>query len=124
MKTFKVQIENDKITVGKNGKIAMEIVEVEAMTSQDAKYACQKKYNLHHSQVTVFSRKFQKLSLEELKKTFAPENRGGIRENAGAKPKYSEPTKTVAFRCPESKIEELKEIVKAQLLSWSTEGIA
>ena len=124
MKTFKVQIENDKIPVGKNGKITMEIVEVEAMTSQDAKYACQKKYNLHHSQVTVFSSKFQKLSLDELKKTFAPENRGGIRENAGAKPKYSEATKTISFRCPESKIDKLKEIVKNQLDVWAKQGIA
>jgi hypothetical protein len=124
MKTFKVQIENDKIPVGKNGKITMEIVEVEAMTSQDAKYACQKKYDLHHSQVTVFSSKFQKLSLEELKKTFAPENRGGVRENSGAKPKYSEPTKTISFRCPESKIDELKKIVKEKLNMWSSEGMA
>ena len=119
MKIFKVQIENDKIPVGKNRKITMEIVEVEAMTSQDAKYACQKKYDLNHSQVTVFSSKFQKLSLEELKKTFATENRGGKRENSGSKPKYSEPTKTVAFRCPESKIEELKEIVNNQLNVWA-----
>ena len=44
--------------------------------------------------------------------------RGGIRKNAGAKPKYSEQTKTVAFRCPISKVEKLKEIVKAQLSEW------
>lgn len=124
MKKFKVKIENDKIPIGKNGKITVEIVEVEAMNAQDAKYNCQKKYNLHHSQVTVFSSKFQKLSLEELRKTFAPENRGGKRENAGSKPKYSEPTKTIAFRCPESKISELKEIVKKHLSEWSSQGIA
>lgn len=37
------------------------------------------------------------------------ENRGGNRENSGAKPKYNEPTKTTAFRIPISKIEEVKD---------------
>ena len=45
--------------------------------------------------------------------------RGGIRKNAGAKPKYSEQTKTVAFRCPLSKVDELKLIVKSKLAEWS-----
>jgi hypothetical protein len=45
-------------------------------------------------------------------------------ENADGITKYSEPTKIIASRCPESKIDELKEIVKAQLLKWSTEGSA
>jgi len=44
--------------------------------------------------------------------------RGGKREGAGAKPKYSEQTKTVAFRCPLSKVEELKFIVKSKLSEW------
>jgi hypothetical protein len=44
---------------------------------------------------------------------------GGTRKNAGAKPKYSEQTKTVAFRCPLSKIDELKLIVKSKLSEWS-----
>jgi len=44
---------------------------------------------------------------------------GGIRKNAGAKPKYSEQTKTVAFRCPLSKVDELKLIVKSKLSEWS-----
>ena len=44
---------------------------------------------------------------------------GGSRENAGAKPKYSEKTKTVAFRCPLSKVDELKLIVKSKLSGWS-----
>lgn len=44
---------------------------------------------------------------------------GGIRKNAGAKPKYSEQTKTVAFRCPLSKVDELKLVVKRKLLEWS-----
>lgn len=46
------------------------------------------------------------------------ENRGGIRINAGAKPKYSEPTKTIAFRCPVSKVNEIKLVVKNQLEKW------
>jgi len=47
------------------------------------------------------------------------EKRGGTRKNAGAKPKYSEQTKTVAFRCPHSKIDELKMLVKSKLAEWS-----
>lgn len=46
-------------------------------------------------------------------------NRGGLRFGSGAKPKYNEETKTVAFRCPKSKVDELKLIVKAKLLQWS-----
>jgi hypothetical protein len=45
--------------------------------------------------------------------------KGGKRENSGAKPKYSEQTKTVAFRCPMSKVDELKLIVKSKLSEWS-----
>ncbi len=44
--------------------------------------------------------------------------KGGKRKGAGAKPKYSEQTKTVAFRCPISKVEKLKEIVNVQLSEW------
>ena len=44
--------------------------------------------------------------------------RGGTRKNAGAKPKYNEQTKTVAFRCPVSKVDELKLIVKYKLSEW------
>jgi len=47
------------------------------------------------------------------------ETRGGTRRNAGAKPKYKEETKTVSFRCPLSKVEELKLIVKSKLSEWS-----
>jgi len=47
------------------------------------------------------------------------ETRGGTRQGSGAKPKYSEQTKTVAFRCPLSKVDELKLIVKAKLSEWS-----
>jgi hypothetical protein len=45
--------------------------------------------------------------------------KGGKREGSGAKPKYNEPTTTVAFRCPQSKAEELKKLVKAKLSEWS-----
>jgi len=45
--------------------------------------------------------------------------RGGTRKNAGAKAKYNEETKTVAFRCPLSKVNELKNIVKSKLSEWS-----
>lgn len=41
--------------------------------------------------------------------------RGGARRNAGAKPKYNEPTKTTAFRIPISKIEEVKSLVRVFL---------
>jgi hypothetical protein len=49
-------------------------------------------------------------------------SRGGARKNAGAKPKYNEATTTVAFRCPQSKAEELKKLVKAKLSEWSLIG--
>ena len=47
------------------------------------------------------------------------ETRGGTRQGSGAKPKYNEQTKTVAFRCPLSKVYELKLIVKSKLSEWS-----
>lgn len=52
----------------------------------------------------------------ELKKT---ENRGGVRPGSGQKKKYGEETTTVAFRCPMSKVDELKLIVKSKLSEWS-----
>ena len=45
--------------------------------------------------------------------------KGGKRKGAGAKKKYNELTKTVAFRCPMSKVEELKLIIKSKLSEWS-----
>ena len=45
---------------------------------------------------------------------------GGTRKGAGAKPKYSEQTKTVAFRCPLSKVDELKKIINAKLNEWKS----
>ena len=46
------------------------------------------------------------------------ETSGGSRQGSGAKPKYNEHTKTVAFRCPISKVDELKLIVKSKLSEW------
>jgi len=45
--------------------------------------------------------------------------KGGARQGSGAKPKYTERTKTIAFRCPISKIDELRLIIKSKLLEWS-----
>jgi hypothetical protein len=44
---------------------------------------------------------------------------GGKRKNAGRKSAFNEPTKTVSFRCPLSKTEELKVYVTAKLSEWS-----
>lgn len=46
------------------------------------------------------------------------QTKGGTRKNAGAKPKYSEQTTTIAFRCPLSKVDELKTIINAKLNGW------
>lgn len=40
---------------------------------------------------------------------------GGKRAGAGAKLKYGEPTKTVTFRLPVSKIAEIRAIIKNKL---------
>lgn len=40
---------------------------------------------------------------------------GGAGRCQGNKPKYTEPTKTTAFRIPISKIDEVKQIVKEYL---------
>ena len=40
---------------------------------------------------------------------------GGPRKNSGTKPKYSEPTKTITFRVPQSKVEDVKVMVKKYL---------
>lgn len=47
------------------------------------------------------------------------ENRGGKRAASGRKKNYNEKTKTVAFRCPLSKVDELKIIVKSKFSEWS-----
>ena len=46
------------------------------------------------------------------------ENRGGARKGSGAKPRYNEKTEIVSFRCPKSKIAELKKLVKDKLVSY------
>jgi len=48
---------------------------------------------------------------------------GGKRSNAGRKSAFSEPTKTVSFRCSLSKVDELKLYVNAKLSEWSQGGI-
>ena len=40
---------------------------------------------------------------------------GGSRKGSGAKPKYGEKTKTIAFRVPMSKIEHVKNTIKTLL---------
>ena len=47
------------------------------------------------------------------------ETRGGTRPGSGAKPKYDEATKTIAFRVPISKIEHVNGIVKTLLNGWA-----
>ena len=56
---------------------------------------------------------------KENKEEQSNQNRGGARRNAGAKPKYNEPTKTTAFRIPISKVDEVKKIVLDYLNSLS-----
>jgi len=46
------------------------------------------------------------------------EKRGGTRKGAGAKPKFGEPTTTIAFRVPESKVPEIKKIVKTKIETY------
>lgn len=46
------------------------------------------------------------------------ENRGGRRENSGQKQKYNEPTKTISFRVPESKIDEFKAVISEMLTKY------
>lgn len=44
--------------------------------------------------------------------------RGGARKGTGPKPKYNEPTTTMAFRCPESKTKEMSAIIRTTLKKW------
>ena len=44
---------------------------------------------------------------------------GGSRKGSGAKPKYGEKTKTIAFRVPMSKIEHVKNTIKTMLDGWA-----
>ena len=45
--------------------------------------------------------------------------RGGSRKGSGAKPKYGEQTKTIAFRVPMSKIDHVKNTIKTLLDGWA-----
>ena len=45
--------------------------------------------------------------------------RGGTRKGSGAKPKYGEKTKTIAFRVPMSKLEHVKNTIKTLLDDWA-----
>ena len=45
--------------------------------------------------------------------------RGGTRQGSGAKPKYNEPTKTISFRVPVSRIEHVKSLLKTLLDGWA-----
>ena len=47
------------------------------------------------------------------------ETRGGTRQCSGAKPKYNEPTKTISFRVPVSRIEHVKSLLKTLLDGWA-----
>ena len=47
------------------------------------------------------------------------ETRGGTRQGSGAKPKYNEPTKTISFRVPVSRIEHVKSLLKTLLDGWA-----
>ena len=47
------------------------------------------------------------------------ETRGGTRKCSGAKPKYGEKTKTIAFRVPMSKLEHVKSLLKTMLDDWA-----
>ena len=47
------------------------------------------------------------------------ETRGGTRKNSGAKPKYGEKTKTIAFRVPISRVEHVKSMLKTLLDGWA-----
>jgi hypothetical protein len=48
------------------------------------------------------------------------EKRGGKRPFSGAKQKYGEQTKTISFRVPESKTDEIKLIVKTKLKEYES----
>lgn len=40
------------------------------------------------------------------------------KESVGRRPKYGEETTTWAFRCPKSKLPEMKKIVRSKLKEW------
>jgi hypothetical protein len=44
--------------------------------------------------------------------------RGGKRKGSGRKKMYGEKTKSVSFKIPESKIEEVKQLIKINKKAW------
>jgi len=51
------------------------------------------------------------------------ENRGGVRQGSGAKQKYGEKTVLISpFWCPESKAEEMKEVIKSKLNDYKKQN--
>lgn len=46
------------------------------------------------------------------------QKRGGNRKGAGAKQKFGEPTTTIAFRVPGSKVDEARKFVNSMLEKW------
>lgn len=67
MKNFKSTIEAGTT---EKGTTIIKVVEIEANNTQDAKFKLQQKFDLHYSQVSVFSNNLQTSSLEELKEKF------------------------------------------------------
>jgi hypothetical protein len=70
----------------------------------------------------VKNRKQKKITLKDIWKlemAAKKETRGGTRSGSGAKPKYNEPTTTIAFRCPISKVDELKKVINTKLAKWA-----
>ena len=43
---------------------------------------------------------------------------GGKRQNSGRKSQYGEETETISFRCPKSKVPEVKTIINDKLRSY------
>ena len=57
--------------------------------------------------------------LESLNTATKKETSGGTLQGSGAKPKYNEPTKTIACRVPISHVEHVKSLLKTLLDGWS-----
>lgn len=47
-------------------------------------------------------------------------NKGGSRKGSGAKSKYGEPTTTIAFRMPISRVKHVKDLMRGLLDGWSS----
>ena len=46
--------------------------------------------------------------------------KGGSRKGSGAKSKYGEPTTTIAFRVPISRVQHVKDLMRGLLNGWSS----